>query len=76
MAMIGAREICSTREINSDATGQSALSLCVTLIFQIKRVKDADEVPMVCKYPRLYFRNVLLLHIFLITQYLTHSVPF
>jgi len=25
------------------------------LVFQIKRVKDADEVPMVCKYLELCF---------------------
>ena len=46
----------------------------VLLIFQIKRVKDADEVPMVCKYPQLFLEFVVVTDFLLITQYLTHSI--
>lgn len=39
-----------------------AVSVSVSFLLQIKRVKDADEVPMVCKYPVLCVSNLLLLH--------------
>jgi len=36
-------------------------------MFQIKRVKDADEVPMVCKYQEIVFQEYIAVEQILLT---------
>ena len=55
---------CHYCRVNADLFHKpdDAVSVSVSFLLQIKRVKDADEVPMVCKYPVLCVSNLLLLH--------------